>query len=114
MCHFSQDSDCNGVVLYAWPFVFSYIVFYLSAIKFLILTQSSVFTVATMTVALPMSGIWWSLFSSKDGLQWHPVVSGELVCSLLGLPIIIIGLGLFCKYHWLDQHFRRAGRSQLT
>jgi hypothetical protein len=30
-------------------------------------------------------------------LEWNPVVTGELICSILGLPIVLTGVGLLCK-----------------
>jgi hypothetical protein len=33
-----------------------------SSLHFLIISESAVFTVAVGTIALPLAGIWWSLF----------------------------------------------------
>lgn len=40
-------------------------------------------------------------------LVWSPSVTGELICSLLGLPIILIGLVLLCKSHFKDYQWCR-------
>jgi hypothetical protein len=50
------------VAIYAWPFLVAYILFMFSSLHFLIISESAVFTVAVSTIALPLAGIWWSLF----------------------------------------------------
>ncbi|XP_067004999.2 uncharacterized protein [Anabrus simplex] len=77
LCHFGYESyhqnstvtllytgaqGCNHVTEYAWPFLAAYVVFAVSSMHFLILSESSVFTVAMTTAALPLGSIWWSLF----------------------------------------------------
>jgi hypothetical protein len=41
--------------------------FVISSLQFLIVSESAVFTVAVGTVALPLAGIWWSLFRMVGG-----------------------------------------------
>nr|CAD7575419.1 unnamed protein product [Timema californicum] len=132
LCHFGYDSHllnpsnssdillridsaeaCHQIVLFAWPFAISYLVFVLSSTQFLILSESSVFTVAMMTTALPLSGIWWSLFrmvglsaqSNGELIEWSPMVTGELICSVLGLPIVLVGLILLFKAHFRERSY---------
>ena len=57
-----ESRDCGNIATYAWIFLFVYLVFFVAALRFLILSQSAVYTVATMTSALPLVGVWWSLF----------------------------------------------------
>jgi hypothetical protein len=35
-------------------------------------------------------------------LEWNPVVTGELICSMLGLPIVLTGVGLLCKAYFKE------------
>ncbi|GFG38543.1 hypothetical protein Cfor_01212 [Coptotermes formosanus] len=58
----SIDETCQQVAIYAWPFLVAYILFMFSSLHFLIISESAVFTVAVSTIALPLAGIWWSLF----------------------------------------------------
>jgi hypothetical protein len=83
-----------------------------------------------MTTALPLAGIWWSLFHMvplQDGklhkkiyinnlhelfmqiglLVWSPSFSGELISSFLGLPIVLAGLYVLCKSHFRDCYWSR-------
>lgn len=113
-CHFTKSTsskhtasdDCGDVYIYGWLFLLTYIIYSLSSIRFLILSQSAVFTVAMTTTALPLTGIWWSLFnmsSLKNGLIiWNPSITGELICSLLGLPIVLLGVVLLFKSHFKE------------
>lgn len=34
--------------------------------------------------------------------MWAPSISGELICSLLGLPIVLLGVGLLYKSHFKE------------
>nr|CAH7729638.1 unnamed protein product [Callosobruchus chinensis] len=85
--------------------------------KFIILSQSAVYTIATMSTALPFVGIWWSLFHvaphTTGLLIWSPSITGELVCALLGLPIILVGLYLLCKSHFKDYQWSRIARTNV-
>ncbi|CAH1972170.1 unnamed protein product [Acanthoscelides obtectus] len=69
MCHFEKPvppnlgpPPCGNVFLYSWFFMCSYVLFVVMSMKFLILSQSAVYTIATMSTSLPFVGIWWSLF----------------------------------------------------
>ncbi|ERL87055.1 uncharacterized protein LOC109538624 [Dendroctonus ponderosae] len=107
MCHFTSHAEalnCQSVFWYSVGFQIAYVLFAISSIKFLTLTQSAVFTIATMSSALPIIGIWWTLFhaSPSGALVWAPKVRGEFICSIIGLPIVFLGLGLLCKAHFKD------------
>ena len=60
---------------YAWPFLVAYIFFTFSSLHFLIISESAVFTIAVSTVALPLAGIWWSLFRVVGVVT--PLASGK-------------------------------------
>ncbi|KAJ9575633.1 hypothetical protein L9F63_007494, partial [Diploptera punctata] len=130
-CHFAgfnstvearELETCQHVVTYAWPFVAAYILFVLTSLKFLIVSESAVFTVAMTTSALPLAGIWWSLFrmvgtvtlKTSELVQWHPVVTGELICSLLGLPIVLAGIVLLCKAHLKERSYGKVAIALFT
>lgn len=97
---------CGSLPVYGWMFAAGFIIFSVSAYHFLILCQSSVFTVALITSALPLANIFWSLFRlapiNGGFIQWWPNFTPELVCTLLGIPIIVTGLVLLCKAHWTN------------
>jgi hypothetical protein len=38
-------------------------------------------------------------------IEWFPVVTGELICSLLGLPIVLTGVMLLCKAHFNELNY---------
>lgn len=57
--------NCHRVSNYAWLFILTYIVFAISIFTFLILSESTVFTVTIITSALPLIGIFWSLFELR-------------------------------------------------
>jgi uncharacterized membrane protein YfbV (UPF0208 family) len=63
------------VATYAWPFLVAYILFIFSSLQFLIISESAVFTIAVSTIALPLAGIWWSLFRAVGVVT--PSASGE-------------------------------------
>ncbi|RZC43233.1 hypothetical protein BDFB_008418, partial [Asbolus verrucosus] len=117
LCHFDlpvlHNRDCNDLPVFSWLFLCSYLVFVVSSMKFLILSQSAVHTTATMTTALPLAGIWWSVVQmtpSQNGLLvLAPSFSGELISSLLGLPIVTVGL-----YLLYNSHFKEYQRSRMT
>ncbi|XP_063222685.1 uncharacterized protein LOC134531078 [Bacillus rossius redtenbacheri] len=123
-CHFGRNSQivstdsadsCFQTLLCGWLFLASYLVFTVCSTKFLVISESSVFTLAVMTASLPLCGVWWSLFSmvglSADNMgelvEWSPSVSGELICSVLGLPIVLVGLVLFTKAHFWEMSYDR-------
>jgi len=35
-------------------------------------------------------------------ISWSPGVTGELICALLGLPVVLLGLGLLVRSHFRD------------
>ncbi|KAJ8947418.1 hypothetical protein NQ318_009624 [Aromia moschata] len=124
ICHFQkpqppsmEQSSCGNVFLFSWIFMCSYVLFVVMSIKFLILSQSAVYTIASMSTALPLVGVWWSLFHvapHTDGLLvWSPSLTGELICALLGLPIVIIGLFLLCKAHFKDYQWSRLSTTHI-
>ncbi|KAH0550435.1 uncharacterized protein LOC123261151 isoform X2 [Cotesia glomerata] len=106
-CHFKSSSSCTGVANHGWIFLFSYITFSISILNFLSMCESAVFTVAATTISLPLSGIWWSIYKMDVGsnggiIKWSPGVTGELICALLGLPVVLLGLGLLIRSHFRD------------
>lgn len=118
ICHFTpqlfqnQDfNDCGNIFPFSWLFLGSYILFSIVSVKFLMISQSAVYTIAVMSSSLPIVGIWWSLFklvplqNGGSSIIWSPSLSGELICSLLGLPIVLIGLFLFYKSHFRDNQW---------
>ncbi|XP_076237116.1 uncharacterized protein LOC143180940 [Calliopsis andreniformis] len=106
-CHFKNSDSCSNVAIHGWSFLVAYIVFSISALNFLSMSESAVFTIATATVSLPLSGIWWSIYKMDIGanggfIAWSPTVTGELICALLGLPVVLLGLGLLVRSHFRD------------
>ncbi|CAL7942139.1 unnamed protein product [Xylocopa violacea] len=104
-CHFKNNDVCSNISTHAWIFLVAYIVFAISVLNFLSMCESAVFTVATATVSLPLSGIWWSIYKmdAHGGfITWSPGVTGELICALLGLPVVLLGLGLLVRSHFRD------------
>lgn len=57
--------DCKHLMIYSFFFVGVYVIFGISLIQFLFLTESAVFTVAVVSSSLPVGGIFWSLFELK-------------------------------------------------
>ncbi|XP_032667239.1 uncharacterized protein LOC116842314 isoform X1 [Odontomachus brunneus] len=108
VCHFKGGKLCSNVSSHGWTFLFAYVVFSISMLNFLSLCESAVFSVAVATVSLPLSGIWWSIYKMDIGLHgagsisWSPSVTGELICALLGLPVVLLGLGLLVRSHFRD------------
>ncbi|XP_014486086.1 PREDICTED: uncharacterized protein LOC106750328 isoform X2 [Dinoponera quadriceps] len=107
ICHFKSSKPCSNVSGYGWTFLLAYVVFAISMLNFLSLCESAVFSVAVATVSLPLSGIWWSIYKMDVGLHggtiaWSPSVTGELICALLGLPVVLLGLGLLVRSHFRD------------
>ncbi|XP_076300500.1 uncharacterized protein LOC143218859 [Lasioglossum baleicum] len=106
-CHFRNPESCASIASHGWTFLIAYTVFTISALNFLSMNESAVFTVATATVSLPLSGIWWSIYKMQVGadggfIVWSPGVTGELICALLGLPVVLLGLGLLVRSHLRD------------
>lgn len=58
----TASQQCGEVFSYFWLFFCTYLMFTVSSIRFLILSQSAVHTIATMASSLPLVSIWWSLF----------------------------------------------------
>ncbi|XP_046424130.1 uncharacterized protein LOC124181530 [Neodiprion fabricii] len=109
LCHFRSTNDCANVSGHGWIFLVAYVAFAISTLKFLSMCESAVFTVAAATVALPVSGIWWSIYKMDVGVNggtifWSPGVTGELICALLGLPVVLLGLGLLVRAHFKDNN----------
>lgn len=107
-CLASGDATCGRLSTYAWAFVITYIIFALSLAHLTVLAESSVFAISVASLAIPLSGVWWSLVGSGDNpydplaLTFRPAVTGELICSLLGLPIVAGGVAFFFKYNWQE------------
>ncbi|XP_043271534.1 uncharacterized protein [Venturia canescens] len=107
ICHLRGDNTCSNIPSHGWIFLFAYVLFIISMVNFLSMCESAVFTVAAATVSLPLSGIWWSIYKMDVGsnggtISWAPGVTGELICALLGLPVVLLGLGLLIRSHFRD------------
>lgn len=105
-----ETGNCGRTQIYGVILLGVYLLFAACLINFLIISESAVFTVCVVTGALPLIGVFWSLFEvSFDesdqtvGLIWSPEVSGELICSLLGCPIVFLGIGLLCRANFIEQ-----------
>lgn len=101
--------NCSRTQIYSLILLLFYIIFASCLINFLVISESAVFTVCVVSGALPLIGIFWSLFEisfdSSDqtvGLIWSPELSGELICSLLGMPIVFLGIGLLCHAYFRE------------
>lgn len=101
--------NCVQTQIYSLILLLFYIIFASCLINFLVISESAVFTICIVTGALPPIGIFWSLFEiSFDtadqtvALIWSPEVSGELICSLLGMPIVFLGIGLFGQAYFRE------------
>lgn len=106
MPHFVLETmisgDCGQCQIYSILLIGVYIIFTVCFVNFLTVAESAVFTVTVITSTLPLVGIFWSVFKiSKTStiaiLIWSPEISGEFICSLLGTPIVFLGLGLLCR-----------------
>lgn len=53
----------------------AYILFTISSFKLLILSQSYVFTIAAMSYALPVIGVWWSLFYASPSGKLKVIIN---------------------------------------
>ncbi|XP_046395913.1 uncharacterized protein LOC124163213 [Ischnura elegans] len=120
-CHFGGGGEsCKMVAQRGWAFAIAYTVFFLTSTVLLVLSESSVLTMATPTAALPLASIFWSvlhdggLSGQEPGLHLAPAVTGELICALLGLPVVLVGLGLFCKSHWAERAQAESCRQLLS
>ncbi|XP_059619869.1 uncharacterized protein LOC132263882 [Phlebotomus argentipes] len=96
------SGDCGRCQLYSLLLVGVYIMFTVCFVNFLSVAESAVFTVTVVTATLPLVGIFWSVFkisktSTMALLIWSPEISGEFICSLLGTPIVFLGLGLLFR-----------------
>lgn len=54
--------DCGQLSLYGLLVIFVYVAFIICLYNFLFVTESAVFTVAVLSAALPVTGIFWSVF----------------------------------------------------
>lgn len=103
-CLWQQMSSGWG----SWTVSGSYAVFLVSTCHLLALTESALFTLAAAAVALPISGAWWSLFvagdiSDGDAIRLRPSLTGDLLCAVLGLPVMLAGLNMLAKAHWAER-----------
>lgn len=98
------------------------------------LTRSSLYTVATMAIAIPFAGIFWSFFQAlpiKKGtlfelfnvyliycqlglIVWKPMIGAEAISSILGLLLIMIGLIFLNKAHFNDYRQSKNLRNQVN
>lgn len=96
-CHFHWGGDCGATALYGWLVAALHVAFLVLVGRVLAASHSMIFTLATTAIALPVQALWWALFTIGGplGMQWHPQVTGELIFSLLGLPIMIACLAFW-------------------
>ncbi|XP_055842320.1 uncharacterized protein LOC129909273 [Episyrphus balteatus] len=107
--HKNIKVDCSqNSGFYALILICTYVGFVACLFNFLSISQSAVFTVAMATGTLPFTGLFWSFYKldTRNGLNaaivWAPSVSGELICSLLGTPIVFLGIVFLFKSHYSD------------
>lgn len=62
----NRTGDCSQVAIYSWILILTYVSFSIFLLEFLIVTESAVFTIAVVTGALPLIGIFWSLFEMTN------------------------------------------------
>lgn len=103
-----ETGNCGRAQIYSLLLLLVYIVFVASLVNFLLISESAVFTVSMLTAALPLTGIFWAMFEITVEAQtivliWSPEISGELICSLLGTPIVFLGIGLLCRAYFNEQ-----------
>lgn len=82
-CHFKNPESCSNIGTHGWTFLVAYTMFSIAALNFLSMNESAVFTVATATVSLPLSGIWWSIYKMDIGVH-----GGKLVLAIVYLTEI--------------------------
>ncbi|CAG7734119.1 unnamed protein product [Allacma fusca] len=76
----------------SWWLIISIFVFSQSFTYLIFLIRSSLIAVCVSCLGFPIIGLWWSFFQiSQNVFVWMPVYSGELFCSMLGLPLIFFG-----------------------
>ncbi|XP_059488685.1 uncharacterized protein LOC132204290 [Neocloeon triangulifer] len=86
-----------------WVLAATYAPFLFATCHFLRTTESALFAMAAASVALPVSGVWWSVVRMQDEkLIFDPTLSGDLVSAFFGLPIIGAGLVLFARLHMAE------------
>ncbi|XP_050735560.1 uncharacterized protein LOC127008065 isoform X2 [Eriocheir sinensis] len=113
-CHFHWGGECGPTALYGWSMAALHVMFLGLLGKVMAATQSMVFALATTALALPIQAIWWSLFTMGGplGMVWQPQVTGELVFSLLGAPVMVACLCFWC--HVDARHAHRTNSLLLT
>ncbi|XP_045609015.1 uncharacterized protein [Procambarus clarkii] len=96
-CHFHWGGECGSTALYGWLMAVLHVAFLVLVGRVLAASHSMIFTLATTAVALPVQALWWALFTIGGplGMLWHPQVTGELIFSLMGLPIMIACLAFW-------------------
>ena len=68
-----DDEMCLPLMKFSLLFCVVYILFSICLLQFIFFTESAVYTVTIVSVALPVSGIFWSLFelTAKNGIgEW--------------------------------------------
>lgn len=113
-CHFHWGEECGPTALYGWLVVILHVTFLVLIGRVMAASHSMIFTLATTSVSLPVQALWWALFTTGGhfGIHWHPQVTGELIFSLLGLPIMIACL---CFWSHVDRRDRyRTDNFQLS
>lgn len=107
MCMFSMPSysetasSCSTFSLYTCMFMVVYIIYTISSIRLLILSQSAVFTMAATAAALPLTVMWWSLFhpSLRNPGKFLPILQ-KIHTSKMHTS----KMGVFYLYNILYKH----------
>ncbi|ROT70126.1 uncharacterized protein [Penaeus vannamei] len=107
-CHFHWGGECGPTALYGWLFVALHLAFLVLLGRVLAASHSIIYALSVTSVALPVQALWWSMFriGGPLGMEWYPQESGEVIFSLLGLPIMIA-----CLCYWSHVEKREKQRS---
>ncbi|XP_018016565.1 uncharacterized protein LOC108673275 [Hyalella azteca] len=108
-CHFSSNlNQCGPTALHGWLAVL-YICLFLWSVKYLcLLCHSLVLPLCVASLSLPVSTVFWSLFSQagRYGIIFTPKVTGEGACGLLGAIVVSCSLGWWLKFNKREPYCR--------
>jgi hypothetical protein len=98
----------------SWWLITALFVFSQSFTYVILLTQSSMMAICISCFGFPIIGVWWSIFqvNPHNMFVWMPVYTGELVCSLLGFPLILAGTLYLFKLDVLNRNKRLSSAQQ--
>lgn len=79
--------------IYSWSLILAILLFSQSFTYLLLLIGSPLISIGILCIAFPLVSIWWSFFQwNHNILIWTPMISGELFCGFLGIPLIAGGI----------------------